>query len=827
MARITDESRKQFQVAYTGKWRPSIDGAMMAEGDMQTLTNMRYTDSGIKSISGMSKINTTALTTYTKLRSGLHFRNKRPPTAESHVLVQAFNSAESQAVVKDNATAVPSQGDFASTTLYTDTAGSGVGHFSSAPDGAVTYCNAKESCIWSGSEARVPAFIVGNSTFSSAKIYDYTSVINNTLTSAANLATLTKDGTTAYVYIGALRPIQGIKFYVSTANTAACTATVKYWNGSAWAAVSSLVDGTAAAGVSLAQTGTMSFTSTVGTAKLGVFNGDYLYWYQVALPSIDAAVKLYFCSLDSAMQPITDLWNGTPRALAAFYNYSATAVYTDYSVQTYTQDFASTDTATYVNLTGSNTWILCMAQQITAIQFGLAAGYANSNAATITISYFDGAAWQDVTATDNTAVAGATLAQSGWITWTAPAANAEFPAAINGNPPMYLYKIITSAALSATVYVDYIYTIPAPDTILPYRYAVEWQNRLVLVGEIEDKKNSFRISAYGTNCVFNGSDTLEFTELGDNSLPTAAGALFTRYTGNFYDTLIICKPNEVYVLDGTTLSDFKLYRVSGIYGCVAPESFKILPVGFEVTGGVNRHIAIWQSSTGVVMFDGNSIQPIDADIKNYFDPASSDCINSSYATKSYSFVDEREREYHLLLYSGTSATLTELVYHTGKKGWYKVERNPTITCGFTVNDDNNVPYCYGGTNTGYLERLENGATFDSNAMTFTVKTRDTAFAGWAWQTEVLFAKLITLSKAAGSVVLTHFGDTRTTATTDKSSFTTSLVNALRRLVQGKKRPAWDSSVFHSFQATLTTSTQQVPFEPVGIAGFFTPTREDE
>ena len=42
--------------------------------NFKILTNMRYGDASPKTITGMTKINTTALTTYLKVRSAFHFR---------------------------------------------------------------------------------------------------------------------------------------------------------------------------------------------------------------------------------------------------------------------------------------------------------------------------------------------------------------------------------------------------------------------------------------------------------------------------------------------------------------------------------------------------------------------------------------------------------------------------------------------------------------------------------------------------------------------------------------------------------------------------------
>lgn len=51
------EQRRQFQLAFTGKWDPVHDPMLLEKGDYSDLSNMRYLDRGMKGVSGYSKIN--------------------------------------------------------------------------------------------------------------------------------------------------------------------------------------------------------------------------------------------------------------------------------------------------------------------------------------------------------------------------------------------------------------------------------------------------------------------------------------------------------------------------------------------------------------------------------------------------------------------------------------------------------------------------------------------------------------------------------------------------------------------------------------------------
>ena len=160
--------------------------------NFQTLTNLRYTDTHLRGIGGMTKINSAAVmdATYLKTRSAFHFKKSQP--AETHVLVQAYNTGLTAAQVLENKTAIPGAGSFEATELLTDSTGFGLGRFSNAPDGQVIYCNGVDACIWGGNEMKAGAFVTSTAavtnTGAATSPKDYTDIINNTKTDANNVA---------------------------------------------------------------------------------------------------------------------------------------------------------------------------------------------------------------------------------------------------------------------------------------------------------------------------------------------------------------------------------------------------------------------------------------------------------------------------------------------------------------------------------------------------------------------------------------------------------------------------------------------------------------
>lgn len=185
---MTQQTRDELfkkDLPLNGKLVTSEDGVLIGN-NFAGLQNMRYTDARPKGIRGMTKINSTALASYPKIRSAIHFVKDQPQ--ESHVVVQAFTGNEFNSKVYRNDTAIPNAGDFSATELHTDAASAGRGSFACAPNGALVYTNKAESLIWGGDEFNIGAFL--NYDPGGEFKYDFTDALQNTLSDAENSATL-------------------------------------------------------------------------------------------------------------------------------------------------------------------------------------------------------------------------------------------------------------------------------------------------------------------------------------------------------------------------------------------------------------------------------------------------------------------------------------------------------------------------------------------------------------------------------------------------------------------------------------------------------------
>lgn len=578
-------------------------------------------------------------------------------------------------------------------------------------------------------------------------------------------AAYTSDDVAAYFYIGAIRPLDGIKFYVGTANTSAGSLVAQYWDGSTWADVSSLSDGTSSGGISLAQTGTVTFDNTDGLAKLKYLNQAYLYWYRVYVTAADDTTTIYRVTLSAAMQSVKDIWDGTTRECLSFQVY--VPGYYDNTLNVKEEDFSSANTATFANLNGllvTQHFVAGFAEKQTGLLFTMIPGGSNSAGGVIaTVSYWDGSAFVSVgDLDDGTINDGIGFAKSGVMSWSVP--DQEFKTKISKEFELYYYKVSFSAQLSNLVGIDFVGGIPAQTPITGYKFPVYAQDRLWLCSEQANEKNAVIVSAFGTSVVFNGTDTTKFN-FGDNTEVVAGTSIYLQVGSSLYDIFVICKRNETWIVSGNNPENWIKFKASHRIGCVAPLTMAAAHLNTEVIAGLNRHVVMWQAEDGIYIFDGRTFMPIYSDIDDLFDKRNPNGINRDKIGDSVGFFDDQNQEYHWLFASGSSTTLNrEFVYDMRRQKWFEIERPTGLQYGMRVVDSVGNSYNYGFVDTGYTYRLENGNDFDGSSITSTLETGDLYLGGSPFIESIIRAIRLTMvakTTTANSVTLSHFKNTGT------------------------------------------------------------------
>jgi hypothetical protein len=743
-----DVEIKRKQYGFNGAWLPDVDPLKVGEENFSDINNFRYTDDGLQAVLGYSKITSNPIPVFVKGRAGAQLKSLF--TITSYVLVQSWNAALDTSQVFVNKAVPPATGDFEVTPLYSDAVGSRIGGFYNFPNGQVLYCNGTETLIYGGEELPVAAFLRVDAATGLVLTnpVDFTDEMSNTLRTAGNLVTLS--GSALTFLVASTRPLSSIKLYVHTPNGTPSTWSGYYWDGSAWAALGGVVDGTASGGVAGFQTGTISFNSTVTVARPAFIEGMLLYFYKFTLSA--GSVTLYQVTVHPPMQPLVNLWDGIYRYAIQCQDKRA-GVWEDYTAEVAEASSAAYPIAAlWGDLTNTDEIILMFQQQTTAVDISFIAGKTNNAAATLTVYYWNGSAWASVgTINDGTLDSGGTktLSKSGFISWNSPSKTLEKQQTLF-NVTGYAYKLVPSGALTGGtshdgVSVDTLFGVPAPDTMGTYEFGFTYKNRPFLAGNLVGKKgNVIDFGMANSADVYNGTDSSSFGRsiyVGNTAeVLTCATNIFNRFGANIYNSELILQAAKTFLLDGDSIDNFKLYTISEKLGCPAPKTLTSVEIAYEITKGSARNIALWLSARGPVVFDTAVVMPIPG-ISNYFNPVNTECINYDAIAKAHAWYDPMYSEWNLCIPSGAGQQTCNVwvFYDLVRKRWSKrsvgIAAVPQAT--FPVSDQHGNTYIYGLFDDGHLRRLEHGNYYDTVVIECDVTTGDIVPSGDIWNTSLL------------------------------------------------------------------------------------------
>jgi hypothetical protein len=636
---------------------------------------------------------------------------------------------------------------------------------------------------------------------------------------------------TSYLLVGFSERMTA--FYVQFGGTrfnraGASLCTVSYWNGHAWTAVTGLKDGTILNGLEFAQNGLISWDAPeLGTEfpqSIGV-NAPSFYYYKVVFNNTDGIGTLNGGSGGTGYATgDTFTINGGSVLATGSIAAQTGGVPSQFVLTSTGQGYSVANNVATTHTSGSGTGLTVNISSLTTSLYSSFLPGTGTISVVANYSAINGVGTSFTTQ----------LSVGDTISPPLPAGKPHAVAAIISDTLAYISDIwdatYTSVPyfINSSVAVDYIYGVPTQAQIRPYKFPLYWQNRLVLCNDQSQNRNEILLSSSETVNVFNGTDS-ETLRFGDNTDIVAGASLFARFGGSIYENLILCKNNETWLVDGTSVASYVTYKVSDAYGCAAPMSLAVCSMGYGLDGALNKHVAIWLSANGIVMFDLNSVNRIDSDISNYFDVTQPECINSTLIGQSVGWFDEQYSEYHITIPSGSGAAdlNTELAYDLVGKKWFKVNRGDgnIIRCAFPVIDTSGNKYLYGGINGGYIERLENGQTFDGVPITSEFATPDIPLAGMGVVSEVRSFKLMARSKnnTPNSATVTHYADASNTAS---DTLSLSLADTARRVVQKKQTVNWQNGVFHAIDCAISTSNEPCGFEPVALGVFVKTIRDD-
>ena len=174
-----------------------------------------------------------------------------------------------------------------------------------------------------------------------------------------------------------------------------------------------------------------------------------------------------------------------------------------------------------------------------------------------------------------------------------------------------------SVTISAGVTVDTVEGVPTRKDIIGFDFPGNFQNRAWLFGDNSGEKNKAIHSQFNSPDIWNGPDSGQLYFGNDGKL-TAYVTIYNMYKQSGVEQMLVTKANETYRVTGIDPATWEVKQMSGNVGCIAPLSMAVCEVA-DISPDTTRHVAIWQSSSGVVMSDGASIIPISEVVRAYWD----------------------------------------------------------------------------------------------------------------------------------------------------------------------------------------------------------------
>lgn len=460
-------------------------------------------------------------------------------------------------------------------------------------------------------------------------------------------------------------------------------------------------DETAVTGVTLAQDGSLTWdtpTDEIPTTIQGI--PGYAYKWVVG-GGCDSATDIEEITVKAPMVSMPNLWDGGKTFVTGCYVYDGTK-YKDYTA--YVNNDVEAQGADLSGATTSYRLFVGSPYRLSGIEFNPSSTEPNTaNAQIDKVYYFNdtGAETEPGSFTDNTLANTASFNQKGTVTWETPAYGDEKPTTVAGDTsPMYWYIFEWDATLSDPTSIYRIEGIPVPDDVKPSLGTFGFKRRVWQIAP-KGEENAVRFSAANLPTVWNGLDS-GYIYFGERPLVAAV---------SLYNEAMVFADTEIWMIKGSTPSNFGRLRLSGTIGCSAVDSIVTVESGILVDERI-KNVVAWFFADGIWVFDNSRIWKISApDIDSFFDPLHEDYINPAYLDQTYGTYDHESQTAQWIVYSGASATTpTKVIVMHFPSMWYGIyEYGTEISCILPVINDRY--YTVGGAfDTGKFFRLYDGIT---------------------------------------------------------------------------------------------------------------------
>lgn len=699
-------------------------------------------------------------------------------------------------------TAFPGTGG-AWSAAYTQTAGSSV-MSADAMWGKLVIVNGVDSpLVWEGNYGKVAGC---KKTVDNAATYiDYTTEAGDAdLTTEVKVDALDTAANGDWLLVASYVPkLTG--FYITmdgtNVNTNASVLAVHYWDGDSWEAVSGLSDGTInVATKTLGKSAAVSFTEA--TTTLQSIDNAYLYWWRISVDAaLSATVRIDSIRLIYNMQTMQNIWDGGYFRPVGF----KTTIDTSVTLKDYTLAVTDNSLSTFASVGGmtvtTGAIYVQSAKKFRGLRIKMSTTNVNTNAVTLTATYWNGSAFASLTIVDGTSANSKTFAQTGFVTFAWPTAFEKRRLSVD-EIPTYQIQLLVGAALSATVEILEVELMEFFDSIRPHELCIFHKNRLFLLNRPDHPNFLFYSAEFGPE-VFNGEDS--------GYIGVPSGHEITA-VARFFNELFIATPDEIYLLEGSSPLTFGLLKINtGGIGVAAKHS--VVAVG--------KHIYFFHA-TGFYRFDGVGVTNLSADkIPHFFDDT-----QTSYfiPTSRYVHVQGRFDRVHNTVEWTVSKGSTQatnnciVIFDVVTESFYFdniVAASLLKTISSSFQD-----LVYHGGYVGKAYRDQNGTTDAGTTITSYITTRGFVPAEQKGE-QVVFrgAKLQVKSETATSLTVTYAMNGNSSLST---FFSPSLISTTSSC-QWKDEYVVGPGTFA--QLKILHSTSGATFTLYGITMFFQPARK--
>lgn len=650
--------------------------SLLAFGSLSAAQNVRGKHPGFRKRPGQIKLHTTADST-NEVLSLYQFSKNRIP--EKHFLAQM-----SDGDILDATAAPPTvtTGAFGSE-IFSGSANQIPGAWGIIDDILIHSNGVDQHQTYSGDDNYIESIVVYKGSAVPPNIptlgEDYTTEATDGLTTTkVILDSLNTYAAFNCVFICTTVPANKLTWTVGAANGTVSTATLYYRKSDSTWANTSMTDNTKSGTTTLAQTGTMTWTSPADEIPSYMY-GRTGFWYQLRVSvQLDAEVEITKITFGSGFNNLINVWNGeVPYAIEAIFYDQSAATYSTYatgSVEISDMTHSADDTADRLYFNS--------ADPIEGVYIDIGATpNVNTTAAILGVYAWDGDSFTTVgTVTDGTNG----FVNSGWITWARLATVQPHQFQTAQYYSYWYYIAIKTATLSADIVLS-IETMPYFDiedlgkgqcccawkTMAAYSFTLYGSYVYIAIAGRPNCLNgiNFGILQAGdgrTNKVVAMrkfyNEMLVFQE--ERGIEGGCVTLFQGYDSESFGKLTLSSK-------AGTFSNKTVDVVDGVVVAVTSEDTPEI-----------KTLCFFLSRHGVLATDGLTVSVISDAIQNYFDPTKSECIRKGYEDKMWLSHDSAFNVVRIGLVSGSSATKPNVfpVYDLSDNSWYFDSLAQELSC---------------------------------------------------------------------------------------------------------------------------------------------------